>query len=453
MGQRFSLEELRTFFFDLETRHSVYSLEYRGVFYWKLIRMSLFSHILKCLGMVEESHPMTSKAKAERLVRLVKYSGLNILRKRKIQKCDILILTSGRKYYFNGDFVDVYLYDQIQYLSKNEVSHLIVDRPDHYGRHLGAKLENLVYFEGIRHLVREYPLPFLLPSLKDSVLEEISEEIKRELGIECDVKLLAERRLFRFSMEKKYFDNLLDKTKPKEVFLVCSYGKEELIASAHERAIRVTEVQHGVVSDYHMGYAFPQKIRIPYFPDRLILFGEYWRECIEYPHNTELEVGRFSYFRNSSTTNDIKHDERVLFISQGAYGKDVSRIAARFATQNKIECYYKLHPSEFHIWREEYDELVHCSQVGRIKVVAEEISLNDLFRHSKYVVGVNSTALFEALQFDCNVYVLELEGHQYMKHLLKGNHAKLISAEFTVEDLVEFQSMKVTNKEYFFIPL
>ena len=38
------------------------------------------------------------------------------------------------------------------------------------------------------------------------------------------------------------------------------------------RAIRVTEVQHGVISDYHMGYAF-HKNQDSVFPDRLILFG------------------------------------------------------------------------------------------------------------------------------------------------------------------------------------
>ena len=58
--------------------------------------------------------------------------------------------------------------------------------------------------------------------------------------------------------------------------------------------------------------------------------------------------------------------------------------------------------------------------------------------------------MFEALQFDCNVYVIELEGYQYMKYLLESNYARLLDPEFTLEDLVEFQSATIRTKEYFF---
>ena len=93
-----------------------------------------------------------------------------------------------------------------------------MDRPDHYGRHLGAKLENLVYFEEYDTLCTNI-LAFSSSKSERFSARRNLEEIKRELGIECDVKLLAERRLFRFSMEKKYFDNLLDKRNQRRSFL------------------------------------------------------------------------------------------------------------------------------------------------------------------------------------------------------------------------------------------
>jgi len=456
MNKKLTLKEVRNIFVELEKKYSVYSLESNNVYYWKLIRKDLYDYIIMKLGFVEKAHPMSNWDKIKRFIFLLKYSTINLLKKNNIKRSDVLILTHGRKNKINDSYEDIYLYDILRQLKKNNSSYFIIDRPDHYGKHLGKERNNIIYFERFGHIVREILYPFFIHRIKltetRNVIIEIEKEIKERLNIDINLEKLIKKKIFRFILEKRYFDKLLDKIQPNNIFLVVSYGKEELIASARERGINVTEVQHGVITNYHMGYYFPYKEQIPYFPDKLILFGEYWKDSVEFPQNTSLEVGSFSFCRPSKKIKTSDKKNKVLFISQGTIGSQLSKIAASFAKNNKIGCYYKLHPSEFNNWKIKYPELSRSQDDGLIEVVLNSKSIYELFEECKFVIGVNSTAIFEALLYECNTYVIKIEGYQYMDFLIKHNYVKLISDNFNINitDLLDYPCIKLENKTYFY---
>lgn len=453
MFKKITLEEIRNRFIDIENNHDVYSLSCNGVYFWKLIRFDLFNYIVKSNGVFEVAHPLSAKQKLYKLARLLRYSAANLLNKGKIRECKTLILTHGRKTLFNEKYQDIYLLDYIDKLNKSNEDFFIIDRPDHNGKHLGNNYDNYIYFERFGHLVREIFYPFFIAKInlnKNKLeIDKLKRDLKQNFDIEIDLTKMIKKRIFRFLYEKEYFDKLLDKVKPDKIVIVVAYGKEELIAAAKERKILVTEVQHGIINDYHMGYYFPQDINIPYFPEKLILFGEYWLKSTRYPKNTELKVGKFSFFNSSKNMISQNKKDRILFISQGTVGKVMSEIAVDFATQNNIECLYKLHPSEFNIWMEKYTQLYHSHQSGKIKVIKDEIGINELFQNTKYIVGHNSTALFEALKFNCFVYILDLEGYQYMDYLIKNNYVKIIPSKFTLNDLLDNKIVRI-NRDMIF---
>jgi hypothetical protein len=456
MNKKLTLKDVRDIFIELEEKYAVFSLEYKDVYYWKLIRFELFEYIVKKLSILDEGHPMSRKDKFKRLVSLIKYSGLNLFMRKNIHKSDVLILTHGRKVKHKNEYLDIYLYDIVNSLKEKDSDIFIIDRPDHYGNHYRHD-NDMIYFERFGHVVRQglYRFsPYRVDNVETKqILNNIENELKRMIDVNVDLIELVNKRIFRFKFEKKYFDKLLFTINPSKIILVVSYGKEELIASARERGIEVIEVQHGVISSYHMGYYFPFEHSIPYFPDELILFGDYWKESIRFPLNSRRTKKSFSLMKssyNSIVINESKMN-RILFISQGSIGVHLAKIAADFANKNSVECYYKLHPSEYSNWRSKYSELAECEINGRIKVISNENSIYELFNLCKYVVGVYSTAIYESLMYECKTFVVNLEGYQYMEYLIEMNYVKLLREDFSFNDIYDFQGKELKNKEYFYM--
>lgn len=458
MNHKLNFEEVRDIFIDIEKKYSVYDLEYNKIYYWKLIRMSLYSTIIRKMGFVRESHPLSNSDKIKRLIMLIKYATKNLARKDRIQKSEVLILTHGRKNKINDCYEDIYLYDILNELEESNEKYIIIDRPDHYGKHLGIDKDNLIYFERFQHIIREALYPLFINEINIDktidIINNIKKEIKERLGVDIDIERLIKKRIFRFSLEKKYFDNILDKIQPKVIYFVVSYGKEELIASASERNIKTIEMQHGVINNYHMGYYFPFDFNIPYFPDEIILFGSFWEENVQLPRNNKQNVKRFECLKPSYNKNPKNNLNQVsiLFISQPTIGDRLSKVALKFMNTNsdEIMVYYKLHPSEFVNWKEKHKELVLCENLGNFKVITDDISIDELFNISNYTIGVNSTAIYESLLRDCKTFILNIEGYQYMEYLIKNNYVKLISEEFKFQDLKYAEVKTLKDKNYFY---
>lgn len=456
MKSKKTLENIRDIFIEIEEKNHVFTLSYEDIYYWKLIRFELFELIKKKMDIAEEGHPLTLKDKGVKAMKLVWYSFCNIYRKSKIKKADVLILTHGRKTLVNGEYIDLYLNKKIEELEKNNVSYVVIDRADHYGNHQGRLKENYIYFERFGHIIREglYRIGMNKINIQSDLekIQNIENEIKEKLEIDVDLKYLIKRRIFRFQCDFRYYNKLLNKINPQKLYLVVSYGKEDLIAAAEERNIEVIELQHGVISTYHMGYYFPFESSIPYFPNELIVQGEFWKDSVCYPKNTKISVESINSFNKIYRSSENNKENSVLFISQGSIGRELSKVAARFSLENKILCYYKLHPSEFNIWKSDYKELLEASKQGFIKVVENEENIYSMMERCKYIIGVYSTAIYESLLYDSTkVFVINIEGYQYMDFLIKNNYIKLLNKNFNLEDLTTNNINSILDKSYFFI--
>jgi hypothetical protein len=230
------------------------------------------------------------------------------------------------------------------------------------------------------------------------------------------------------------YERLLDRVQPRLVLVVIGYRlvNQVLTEVAHQRGIRVAELQHGTLGASHPAYNFAPGRRPDSFPDDLLLFGDLWRTAtpgLPLPAAQTpaigyawLEMQKARYARVSPAT-----PKRVLFLSQRTIGAELSRAAVRLREsipKAELEICYRLHPSEHTGWREAYPELARS---GIEVQAATSVPLYAAQRDADLQVGVYSTALLEGLAFGLPTYVLALPGHEQLSAITSARAALLVN--------------------------
>ncbi len=235
-----------------------------------------------------------------------------------------------------------------------------------------------------------------------------------------------------FKYDFEFYDKLIKKRKPKQIFLVCSYVyKLALIAAAKQNKVETIEIQHGTIDKFHLGYSFPEHNSIDYFPDKMYFFGEYWKNCMSFPIEEENKiVYGFPYFRKQKKKYATieKKTGTILIISQGTIGNNLSEFlwkSREFLKDYQIT--YKLHPGEYDRWKTDYPNLVKLSELENVTIIDNNnTNLYTFLAESEFVIGVYSTAIYEALAFDCKVMCVNLPGIDYLEDLIKKDFVKLV---------------------------
>ena len=131
------------------------------------------------------------------------------------------------------------------------------------------------------------------------------------------------------------------------------------------------------------------------FPDYFLTFGEKWGQDISIPSQI-IPVGNKYLEGYVGTIQSEKEDKQtILVVSQGTVTERMVEIAKAIATafpEKKI--IYKLHPGEIP-FKERYQEL---EAFTNIEIIGFK-NILPLIAKAKYIVGYNSTTLFEALAF------------------------------------------------------
>jgi hypothetical protein len=220
------------------------------------------------------------------------------------------------------------------------------------------------------------------------------------------------------------YERLLDTIRPKAVMQVVHYSYRNMVMTplAKARSIPVVELQHGLIGPTHMAYNMAPGRRPEGFPDYLLLFGSWWRENtpgLPLPEERTPAVGfaRLEDVRSSHERGARQGPHVVLFVSQGAVGDKLSRIAAELAARLDPALFrviYRLHPTEMATWRRRYPWL--ASAPLEVHDRPGE-SIYSLFTRAGSQVGVYSTALVEGLAFGLRTYLVTLPGHEDLEPL------------------------------------
>ncbi|WP_404405209.1 hypothetical protein [Jeotgalibacillus malaysiensis] len=443
--------------FEMESSLSLFDLRIHGIEIWKVIRHPLFLEIIKQKDLNNSPHFIQSKRKKMYTIPNKIYNSF--FRNPLIGNYSIsnIVFESPRKKLFNGEFIDIYTYDVLNKLQSSNVEIIDSAFKDKYisKDKKNRKYLDYIYLNSLISQKISNKKNFVLPADIEKKIALIEFELNVSLKVEIDLKKFLKPHLIKYMANYKLYYKLFERRKPKKIYIVCSYGKEALIQAAKDNMCEVIEVQHGVISPYHLGYNFPRNVRINSFPDKVILWGDYWKDVVNFPiDGNHLIVQRNTYlYGQFNECRTIKKNEnQVIVLSQGTIGEKLSELMYEVIKNlPSFQFIYKLHPSEFGDELTVYPFLEKMKTLENCRLVGDSQSLHNLLAKSKYQIGVNSTAIYEGIELGCKTVIVDLPGHEHLEEVYNKKLAKLVKnkEEITIE-LRKESNYKSVNKGYFF---
>ena len=480
----FTVKEICQKIWNLEEKYELNHKEIQGCYPWQLIRMYLYYEITRKTNVFESAQQSSLSLfdKINSFLPFLKNSiSSNPLSGR--ENIDVLIFDHPRKVIFEDEYQDIYSYFLKDTVNQYGKSFETIESPylNQHFRNKNNIKENHVRFND-RILLGSFihksrnrgKLPFT--EEENQLINAVKEELEAAFKIEIDLFRIMEDHILNFQYDYKKYIELLQKKNPKLVFLVVAYENKALVAACKKMNIEIIELQHGTISPYHLGYSYPENTRkfndeikeIEYFPDKILSFGDYWKNACPFPIDSEniISMG-FPYFEENSKTymkiaekkdNEQIGQQQILFISQGVIGKYLSKLAYETASNiNESQNYnfiYKLHPGEYGTWRENYDYLTKAvDEFDNFTVIDKsEPPLYELFAESHYQIGAFSTAIYEGLAFNCKTFIIDVPGVEYLDDLIDKDIVKKVKNS---EELINYInneniSIKEYDKNYFF---
>lgn len=264
-----------------------------------------------------------------------------------------------------------------------------------------------------------------------------------ELGLGSDHDSWLSWRISRFAALTSAYRRLLSAVQPQFVLVADPY-EHHLVAASKELRVPVLELQHGVVSGHHPGYAWSEyaaghRGRMP-VADRLLLYGEHWRSVI----NSAFWADRLGAVGNPRLDRYRRAGSRpaldVLTILVTAQGLDGPQIAAflRGALETvagrgvATRLVVKLHPSY------DADREAYVTGLSDAPGVVEVLSARDQGSTLAWLgrahvhASVGSASHYDAVGMGVPTVVLPFSTSGFAQPLVNAGHATLTGspAEF-----------------------
>lgn len=209
-----------------------------------------------------------------------------------------------------------------------------------------------------------------------------------------------------FFEEFHRYYQLFSRSSIKILFGESHYHKEGIIAALKLNDVQFIELQHGLISRRDLYYVYGSHIA-PFasqalFPDRILVFGDYWKNMLldghEHQEKNILVTGDYSY---SLINDSIVDKKNVIFIgaqkNMGAYY--IPYIAHLQETvlprHPEWEIWVKLHPFE-----KEPASYNVFEEAARVRIFGNDSSLIQLLKTCKIQISIYSTTFYDALGFE-----------------------------------------------------
>jgi len=438
-----ALEEL------LEIEKDEKILEYRFSFddflMWPVIRWVLFSQAIN--DYEEQIIKSTPK-----ISHLLKYAT-NVFMKYPYFVKNIDIISFGAnasnvlndKQYFNR------IHDYYNFVFPENT--IFFELPDNFEYRKPRAFKNTYYHDYIRIMpILRGKLNKNIPPKQIRVINAFVDYLKSNFDKTIDdsfyetikTRLIKEEK--RLKYRKRCFLKLLDKIKPKVLFLNCAhYGDESYIIKwAKERGIITAEFQHGVVSKMHPAYNYGAAILNSeeyrkYTPDYFLTYGEYWNKQIKIPGETYV-VGNPHFHESMKKYKGIKEEENtILIVSQWTLTKEFVEIAKYLAREFKNKkIIFKMHPKEM----KNYNLIKPLEAFKNIEIQRDG-DIYELLAKYEIIVACYSTTVFEALAFNKRIYILD---NSYSKNYVPKEIGIRFKNFTELRDLI-INKVKNENKE------
>lgn len=410
-----NVKKLCNYIWSLEKEHQIFTDKAYGCA-WHMVRMKVYYLIAMELDVFTNPHPYKRnlfwklKYMAGALINSV-YSFFLLFFS---LNSNVIIVEHPRTKDYNGKKIDIYSYF---YANKkiNENKKVVI-----FSRTFNGFIEKNDSFRRISIDLVEISRSFFGLALerlfrKSKQENDFLNALERIGGKKIKTILVSARYEFLFTYYfYKWFFILFRRLD--ELVLVDGYSSRSgMIKAAKERGILVTELQHGVVTKYHLGYSYKKDAyKSECIPDKIFVWSKVWKENVLKFNPLLIDIFPNYYLTEnvSKYLHKTKEKKSVVILSQGAVSEMLAlEIVKNLKKFMNFKVYYKLHPSEYETWGQSDSLRTIAAQDNFI--IVKDADLYKIFSECTYQVGVFSTALFEGLELGCQLILVDLPGKEY----------------------------------------
>lgn len=392
-------------FLAAEQKADVYKIDTIGFQLYPMLRVRLYYQLAQELGIFENPHPHSeSQAEPE-----VLDSIADLVKEAKIVVVPFVRKVNGVDPYSQAVLHDLGASASLLEIS-NPAEELDVARIKAYGK---KAYDRVVYEAMLQEKVRD---------VRDrwaAMAAVFESEFGTSLGKFAEFPAWLVRRYISECMAfKEYFE----KAKTKKVFIVNAYSHQSLVVGAKQAGVKVIEIQHGFISQYHPAYSFG-KMRIQSAPNKILVWGKFWTRNTRFARGTRAKVlGPSQQFleQRASVQANQKQPRSVLFTSQGALGSELMERAIAWANWAPDYSFtFRLHPNE------NLADYQRFTLPKNLELSHQTPSFLDLLGQHEILVGGFSTTLYEGVSFGLKVIVLPIAGFENVQPAIDAGDMQL----------------------------
>ncbi len=436
---------------EREAQYQLCEKEINGFQYWQYERFNVY----RCMRQVDGAD--LGKGKVN-VWQLLKYYLCNsdCLKERK--PIDFCFISHPRRQFVNGYYECIYT----DALAKKFPASVTLENffaKDHFHP---IYSKNIIYMD--RPIIESeiYEKLMGLFSRKKGIADQIYRELATALnGLLTEEQIMKIARhaasdYYRYKYLRMRFKRILKQINPKIVIELVSYGPKCMIVNeiCKDMGILTIELQHGWLGKEHMAYNYASKGTIRQFPNKICLFGDYYKTRAAFPISEEnLVVTGFPYYeRELQKYSEYKRQDTrytVLFLSQGMYAKSLPQLAVDLRKKTKeeeVRILYKLHPGEYSNWEQTSPIL----QGKGIEIIGlKDMPLYECFANSDMQIGAYSTTIYEGLGFGLRTLIFDQNSEKYAQELIEEGIAERIESVDDIVEKIRNEEIAVYNTNYF----
>lgn len=463
MGKNISLSNLVKIFEEVEKKFDLGNHQIANVNWWDFLRDQTYEELQSQLKLKDPRFSLKEKkildeSKLKQFFIFTKkiinnfYKVISSNSPIWIRKNSNIIFGHPRRVFENNFYVDKYV-DPFIDTFENKIDFSVIEIPINSTHLQPIKTKNLFFSEIFIFLSIIFGKFINVKLSKNELffIQKLQNEFKNKFNVKINLIDRLKDYLPKYKSDYIIYKYFFKIKKPKKIFIVASYGYEAMIGAAKSLKISTYELQHGSPARANLVYDYSSGIKKSNFPEFFLSFGKMWTNDIALPLNKKniIEIG-FPYLNEKLNKNRIiiKKEKMLLVIAQPYYSKKLISFSIKLKEKlgNKVDVYFKPHPIE--LLKNTYLDYAEKLKKNNIHIIKSyKTDLYELLYNSKWVLGISSTALYEALAFKCKVFSLKDTTHEFILRLEKKKMINLVSS---VDDFEKLMHLEVKNNETLF---
>ena len=381
-------ESLYTQFLDFEKENNLFDLkDTRGTYYWDIIRYDVFEALMpKNKVFIPKKHNKKILNIFRQIMGFIKLYFGHTSRKYLFYLC-----SRDRDIFRNH--IDKNVFDSLKVLDNKNC--LVIE--SHYNSKDSYFLPQNIYY---RFFYKQEFFDF----------NDVTKIIEQKYGITSINNEFLNRILNKYYSDLFFFKKIIKNFNVKQIYVVQNGIQKGIFRAAKELGIKTFEYQHGIVTENHIAYNYP---KIDFLEEQVSLpniifsYAPIWFQNNFLPNVNILSLGNSFLYKQLQQNAKKTPIRGIVVISADDIGKRLLEFLRNEKLQKEIKnipIYFKLHPNQFH-QKHYYTE--QLKNFDNIKVITDEFSVGELLENFNTLFTILSTAIYEALQSQSKVILLE----------------------------------------------